>query len=112
MFSFRGIDPDMGVTKSNITALMIAAKYGRNENVKALLGFGDEEDEEDEGMDSEEHQGKSKANINIKTKDGKNALHFAAEHGHEVPIITGQFLVFTQSQEEQKTIDIAAMLVS
>ena len=63
---------------------MIAAQYGRDENVQVLLGGGQEEEDEDEAMESDENEHEPKANINIKTKSGQTALHFAAENGHEV----------------------------
>lgn len=61
----RGIDARDG-DKDKTTPLMIAAKFGRAENILALI----------------EHLGPVEVGVNRKNKEGNAAIHFAATFGH------------------------------
>ncbi|XP_073244839.1 poly [ADP-ribose] polymerase tankyrase-like isoform X3 [Porites lutea] len=74
----RGADPNDPGPKG-VTPLMIACKYGRDENVKELVAAEDE-DVDDALEDGE--QTKSRVTIDVKNKHTKAAIHYAARNGH------------------------------
>lgn len=76
----RGVDPNDPGPKAK-SPLMLAAKHGRDENIKVLLGI-DNQGEEDMDDDSEEHV--QRVTVNAKNKHSKAAIHYAAKGGHAV----------------------------
>ena len=85
----RGVDPN-DIDREGTTPLMIAARLGRDENIKELMSVTIEEDEqmtedaETEDMNDEPRKEVKRVNINAKNKKTKAAIHYAAKHGHEV----------------------------
>ncbi|XP_048584119.1 poly [ADP-ribose] polymerase tankyrase isoform X2 [Nematostella vectensis] len=82
----RGIDRSDPAPKG-VTPLMIAAKYGRKENIEALIaaaeksGQGDHSDDNDDDYDDDDVKG-STLNLDAKSKETRAAIHYAASHGH------------------------------
>lgn len=69
---------------------MIAAKYGRDKNIEALLALNTTPDSDDEDGEGDDTPG-ARVATDVKSKSAKAAIHYAALRGHAVSSLPTPF---------------------